>query len=476
VTVARELPGACATCGRTELRQDDDVLDTWFSSALWPFSTLGWPERTDALQTFYPTSVMETGHDIIFFWVARMIMMGIHFMKDVPFRTVYLHPMVRDDKGQKMSKVKGNVIDPLDITEKYGADALRFTLAALTAQGRDIKLAKERIEGYRAFANKLWNATRFALMNLEDFRIGAGNPTAGALAPADRWILARLQRAVNETLAALEGFRFNDAASAVYHFIWHELCDWYIELSKEALYTGEEKAEQGEGRRRSTQVVLTHCLETALRLLHPVMPFITEELWQTLKTQVGAKGWAESIMIAPYPVRGWVDEPVERAFGPVIGIVEALRNIRGEMNIPFKTVLSNVQIGSLEPAAYETVGCEMARIMRLANVQGLQRVPNGAATTKAPGTTVAVGDGFEVRVPLAGAVDTEAEAARIAKELAKVEADLTLIRKKLENPSFVDRAPKEVVEKDRGRAEELEKKKRKLEAHQEMLAEAASPG
>ena len=482
VTVARAAPAACSVCGKKELRQDSDVLDTWFSSGLWPFSTLGWPDKTETLKAFYPTSVMETGHDIIFFWVARMMMMGIHFMGDVPFRVVYLHPMVRDDKGQKMSKVKGNVIDPLDITAQHGADALRFTLAALTAQGRDIKLAKERIEGYRAFANKLWNATRFALMNLSDFKLGKEDPETVAPGPADRWILARLQRAVNETLDALEGFRFNDAANTIYQFVWHELCDWYIELAKEALYAGESK-EGGPPnrtpaeaeRRRATQVVLTHCLETALRLLHPIMPFITEELWQNLGKQVGAS-WGPSIMIARYPERGAVDEVAERAFGPVIGIIDALRNIRGEMNIPFKNAFASIQIGSLQPEVAASVAKEEARIMRLANVQKIELVPGGAPTPKTSGTAVAVGSGFEVRVPLAGVVDMAGETARIAKELAKIEADMGGLQKKLGNPSFVEKAPREVIEKDQARLEELTGRKQKLEAHRTMLTDMAGGG
>jgi valyl-tRNA synthetase len=463
VTVSREAPGNCSRCGKGALRQDDDVLDTWFSSALWPFSTMGWPERTSTLQTFYPTSVMETGHDIIFFWVARMMMMGIHFMGEVPFRVVYLHPMVRDEKGQKMSKTKGNVIDPLVITEQHGADALRFTLAALTAQGRDIKLAKDRIEGYRAFANKLWNATRFALMNLGGFRAGGEPVEALAGSPADRWILARLQRAVNETVAALEGFRFNDAANAVYHFVWHELCDWYIELAKEALYGDDAE------RKAATQAVLVHVLEASYRLLHPLMPFITEELWQTLQRQVGAR-WGESILAARYPRPGPLDEAAERAFGPVIGVVDAIRNIRGEMNVPFKAAFEDVEIGALDPAAAATVTEELARIGRLANARARVLAP-GVAPPKRPGSAVAVGDGFELRVGLAGTVDVAAEGARISKELAKVEADLAGIERKLANPSFVERAPAEVVEKDRARAEELREKQRKLEAHRAMLAE-----
>jgi valyl-tRNA synthetase len=461
VTVAREAPRACATCGSPRLRQDEDVLDTWFSSALWPFSTMGWPESTETLRAFYPTSVMETGHDIIFFWVARMMMMGIHFMGEVPFRTVYLHPMVRDEKGQKMSKTKGNVIDPLDITERYGADALRFTLAALTAQGRDIKLARERIEGYRAFANKLWNATRFALLNLVGYRRGGEPVGEAARTAADRWILARLQRAVNETVAALEGFHFNEAASTVYQFVWGELCDWYIELSKEALSGGDP------GVRHSAQAVLTHCLETSLRLLHPMMPFITEELWQTLRAQVGAEG-PDSILLAAYPEPGPVDEAAERGFGPVIGIVDAIRNIRGEMNIPFKTALRGVQVGALAPEAIATVREETARIERLANAPGLGIC--AGATRKVPQSAVAVGAGFEVRVPLAGAVDMAAENARIDKELARVDLDLGGLERKLQNPSFVAKAPAEVVEKDRTRIAELKQKRAKLLAHKDLLA------
>jgi valyl-tRNA synthetase len=463
VTVAREAPPACGTCGKAELRQDEDVLDTWFSSALWPFSTMGWPEETETLGTFYPTSVMETGHDIIFFWVARMMMMGLHFMGEVPFRTVYLHPMVRDEKGQKMSKTKGNVIDPLVITEQYGADALRFTLAALTAQGRDIKLAKERIEGYRAFANKLWNATRFALMNLEGFEVGAGEPAAAPSA-ADRWILARTQRAVNETVVALEAFRFNDAAGTVYQFVWHELCDWYIELAKEALY-GEDPA-----RKRAVQATLVRTLETALRLLHPFMPFITEELWHVLRARVKAEAWPDSIYAASYPAVGAVDEAAELGFGPVLGIVDAIRNIRGEMNIPFKVVLEDVEIGSLDTAAAETVREELGRVHRLANVRGARLHADGAPPARRPASAVAVGAGFEVRVGLAGAVDLAAESARIDKEVAKLEQDLATLEKKLANPSFVQRAPAEVVEKDRARAAELREKRGKLEAHRAMLS------
>jgi valyl-tRNA synthetase len=471
-TVARQRPRACAECGQGELKQDEDVLDTWFSSALWPFSTLGWPEKSPDLATFYPTSVMETGHDIIFFWVARMMMMGLHFMRDVPFRVVFLHPMVRDEKGQKMSKTKGNVIDPLDITQKYGADALRFTLAALTtSQGRDIKLARERIEGYRGFANKLWNATRFALMNLSGFAAAGEDPALLARTPADRWLLARLARAVNETVGALEAFRFDDAAGTVYQFVWHDLCDWYIELSKEAL-SGEDAE-----KKRGARAVLAHALDTALRLLHPIMPFVTEELWQTLKKAIGATGWAESIMVARYPARRAVDEAAERSFGPVIGIIDAIRNIRGEMNVPWKTALRDVEVGSLGPEALATVRQEQGRILRLANVEGLRLRDDGRPTERRPGSAVAVGEGFEVRLPLAGVVDMAAERARVDKEIAKVAADLAGVRARLANPAFVKKAPPEVVDESRERAEQLEAKLHKLEAHRRLVGgeEEAGP-
>jgi valyl-tRNA synthetase len=461
VTVARATPGACATCGKTALRQDEDVLDTWFSSALWPFSTMGWPDQTATLKTFYPTSVMETGHDIIFFWVARMMMMGIHFMGEVPFKTVYLHPMVRDEKGQKMSKTKGNVIDPLVITEQYGADALRFTLAALTAQGRDIKLAKERIEGYRAFANKLWNASRFALMNLEGFRDDGTPAETLAATPADRWILARLQRAVNDTVAALEGFHFNEASGTLYQFVWGELCDWYIELAKEAL-SGDDLQ-----KKRGAQAVLVHALQTSLRLLHPFMPYITEELWAVFRARVGSAAWPDSVLAAPYPKAGPVDEGSERAFAPVIGVVDAIRNVRGEMNVPPKAEPRAI-VAVADAAALAVVRGESGRIARLA--RAAFEVVEGAATPAAPQSAVAVGPGFEVRVHLAGVVDFAAEDARISKEIAKVDADLALLEKKLGNPSFVERAPAEVVEKDRARVEELREKKVKLAAHRAMLA------
>ncbi len=372
VTVTREKDGpkSCA-CGSSSLRQDEDVLDTWFSSSLWPFSTLGWPEATRELKTFYPTSVMETGHDILFFWVARMMMMGLHFMKKVPFRTVFLHAIVVDEHGDKMSKVKGNVIDPLDVVHgatvdellkkatdalapasalenirksfptgipPAGADALRFTLAALAAQGRNIRLSIPRVEGYRHFANKLWNAARFALMNMTGYdadRFGdalrEGSETA-ALTLADRWILSRLQRTCREVDEALEAYRFNDAAQVMYKFVWTELCDWYIELAKPVLYDDSNEV-MAQRRKRAAQGCLATALETSCRLLHPIMPFITEEVWQQIPKPTGTPG---SIMITMYPVPDptLIDESAEREMALIQDVTVAVRNLRAEYNVP----------------------------------------------------------------------------------------------------------------------------------------------
>src|SRR6266487_3839729 len=287
MTVTREDPTQCATCGSTELRQDPDVLDTWFSSGLWPFSTLGWPEETPDLKTFYPTDVLITGPDILTFWVSRMIMLGLHFTHDVPFRDVYLHAIVRDAERQKMSKSKGNVADPLVVMEKYGTDAFRFTLAAL-AQGRDIRISEDRIEGYRNFANKIWNAARLVLSNLDGFDPALAKNTPPAL--ADVWIESRLAATIAEVRTAIRRYRFSDATSSVYQFLWHEFCDWYLEIAKLSLYRAEDPAE-----RLRTQHTLVEVLEATVRLLHPFMPFITEEIWQRLPHK------GDSIVVAPYP-------------------------------------------------------------------------------------------------------------------------------------------------------------------------------
>ncbi len=444
VTVAREKPSDCAQCHSGRLTQDPDVLDTWFSSGLWPFSTFGWPDRTPALATFYPNSVMETGFDILFFWVARMAMLGLYFMGEVPFRVVFLHAMVRDEKGEKMSKTRGNVIDPLDVTAKYGADALRFTLASMAGQGRDIKLSTERIAGYRAFANKIWNAARFVLMNAEGF-----DPQAKPASLYDRWILSRYQRCVEETRTALEQFQLSDAANGIYRFIWNELCDWAIELSKPALY-GEKSAAE----RAGAQNALLTSLEGALRLLHPFMPFVTEEIWQRLPNRSGP-----SIMVAKFPSAGSRDEAAEREMDVIARAIEGARSVRGEVNLPPNQKVPLV-LFVRDRALFARHGRAFQHLANASEVtlEGFDEPrPRQAAVHVEPEA--------EVHLPLAGLIDFSAERVRVEKEIARAKAELAGLRKRLDSEGFVARAPKEVVEKDRARAVELEAKCEKLARH-----------
>ncbi|MCE9673461.1 valine--tRNA ligase [Myxococcus stipitatus] len=476
--VARQAPESCPKCGGTSFVQDPDVLDTWFSSALWPFSTLGWPRPTEELKTFYPTSVMETGHDIIFFWVARMMMMGLHFMGDVPFRTVYLHAMVRDEKGEKMSKTKGNVIDPLDVIlgakpealapalknkfpqgmPAFGADALRFTLASLTQQGRDIKLSMDRLAGYKAFCNKLWNASRFALMNMGEFQYDGASLKECSLTLADRWILSRLQRATAEARASLENYGFAEAASTLYQFLWAEFCDWYIELSKGSLY-GEDAAAKD-----TTRAVLIYSLDRVLRLMHPFMPFITEEIWQKLPMSRPT----DSIMIAAYPEpdTALVDEAAEAEMAPVIAAIEGLRTIRGESNLPPATKVKAV-VQSPDARTRELLERWRGYLMPLA---GLSEVHVGPPGAKPPQAAAFVATNLEIFVPLAGLIDLDAERDRLRKEIARAEQEAASVLRKLENPNFVAKAPPDVVEKDRARVVELKERKAKLEDHLQRIA------
>jgi valyl-tRNA synthetase len=455
VTVTREDPTACGTCGKTELRRDPDVLDTWFSSALWPFSTLGWPDRTKALETFYPTTVMETGFDIIFFWVARMMMMGLHFMGDVPFKTVYLHAMVRDEKGEKMSKTKGNVIDPLVVTEKYGADALRFTLASMAAQGRDIKLSLDRVSGYKAFANKIWNAARFALLHVKDLDMTRPLDES-QLTDADRWIVARYHRAVADVTRALESFRLNDACSRLYRFLWHEFCDWYIELVKPRLYDGtpDEKA--------ASARVLRDVLEGSLRLLHPVMPFVTEEIWQRLPR---AEGDPESVMIAPYPVAEarWVEDRDADRFDLLIELIEAIRSLRVDVGVP-EAAEVEVHFATEDGATGRWLEERASWMKRLAKVKALLPKERGWPST--PGVLVR---GVEIRLALAGVVDVAELVKKLEKDEAKLAGDLAKVEGRLANPGFVAKAPPEVVEKDRGLAGELAAKLAKVRENLERV-------
>jgi valyl-tRNA synthetase len=457
VTVSMEAPAKCAKCGSDEIRQETDVLDTWFSSALWPFSTMGWPEKTPELATFYPTSCLITGFDILFFWVARMMMMGLHFMDEVPFRDVYIHALVRDAQGQKMSKSKGNVIDPLTVIDQYGTDAFRFTLAAFAAQGRDIKLAEERISGYRNFCNKVWNAARFTLMNLEGFDPDAVKFGELALSDGDKWILHRLNETIRETNQALEEYRYNEAAMGLYQFTWSGFCDWYLELSKQDLYGDDPQ------RKQTARYVLWHTLENLLRLLHPFMPFITEEIWQALP---GSKP-TPSIMQAAYP------EPMaERSFPEaavdmerVMAVIGGIRNIRGEMEVPpSKEIAVILSCGSEESQRLmrhsEGAIINLARISDLAIGQGMEK-PEDAS--------IQVAGDVQIFVPLKGLVDVEEEEKRLLKEIAKIEKEIEMFSKKLDSPAFVDRAPAEIVAKEREKLAEVTGKKRVLEESLEKI-------
>ena len=443
--VSRTDLAECPQC-RGPLHQDTDVLDTWFSSGLWPFSTLGWPEATAELKVFYPTSVLSTGFDILFFWVARMAMLGIKFMGDVPFHHVYIHALVRDAEGQKMSKSKGNVVDPLSVMDKYGTDAFRFTLAALAAQGRDIRLAEERIEGYRNFANKIWNAARLVLTNLEGY--DPALTRRGTPSVADRWIKSRLTAAVAQVRKAIDTYRFNDAASAVYQFLWHEYCDWYLEIAKRSLYQPESPEAKA-----VTQRTLVETLETTLRLLHPFMPFISEELWQRLPHK------GESIMIAPFPkaTRKGRDAEAERLMAPVLDFVSAIRTVRSESRISPAVELAV----TVKPAAPEVAA---ALESSLAVIGSLARAAITVSRDGArpEGCAVATTPSGDVFVRLDGVVDFEAERQRLLKEIERARKEIVFLEGKLGRPEFVERAPAEVVERERDRLVEQRQIEQKL--------------
>jgi valyl-tRNA synthetase len=450
VTVAKEDPTACVHCGSDGIRQETDVLDTWFSSALWPFSTMGWPERTEELAMFYPTSCLVTGFDILFFWVARMMMMGLHFMGDVPFRDVYIHALVRDAQGQKMSKSRGNVIDPLVVIDEYGADAFRFTLAAFAAQGRDIKLAAERIAGYRNFANKIWNASRFALMNLEGFEPDDMNLAEFELSNADRWILFRLNEAARETDEALAAYRYNDAASSLYRFTWSEFCDWYIELIKEDLYKGSPE------RKRTAQYVLWTVLEHLLRLLHPFMPFITEEIWQSLP----GKRPSASIMAAAYPRQRseWDYAAGAGEMDLVMEVIRGIRNIRGEVEVPPSREIAAI----LDCASDESLRVLKRNEGYVMNLARLSDLAIGKSPDRPADAAVQPAGDVSIIVPLKGLVNVEEEEKRLLKEISKVDKDIDFLGKKLENPDFIGRAPAQVVTKEREKLEEFTHKRQVL--------------
>ena len=440
---------------RDYIRRDQDVLDTWFSSALWPFSTLGWPDETSELKRFYPTSTLVTGFDIIFFWVARMMMMGLHFMEEVPFHEVYIHALVRDERGHKMSKSKGNVIDPLAVIDEYGADALRFTLAAMAAQGRDIKLSAQRVEGYRNFATKLWNAARFAEIN--GCARDPGFDPRNSKQVLNRWIAHETVNATRQVTAAIEAYKFNAAAGAIYRFVWNIYCDWYLELIKPVL-TGPDGAANDE-----TRAATTWALDQILKLLHPFMPFVTEELWR-----VTGADRAAVLALSSWPQHDGLDDAAAEAeIGWVIDLVTAIRAVRVEMNIPPGASLPLVLAG-VSPETAERARRWSEFVQRLARVGEISFAP-----TPPPGAVQLVVRGEVTALPLKGVIDLTAERARLAKEMAKCDSDIARVEAKLGNPNFVARAPEEVVEEEKEKREEAQMRKAKIAEALQRLEGAA---
>jgi valyl-tRNA synthetase len=451
---ARALTDDPARLAQTFWR-DEDVLDTWFSSALWPFSTLGWPDETPELKRFYPTDTLVTGFDIIFFWVARMMMMGLHFQNEIPFRDVYIHALVRDEKGAKMSKSKGNVIDPIELIDRFGADALRFTLAAMAAQGRDIKLSEARIEGYRNFATKLWNASRFAELN--GCAWVAGFDPAAAREPLNRWILGEAAKAAAETAFAIEAYRFNDAANAAYRFVWSVFCDWHLELAKPVLQGAADPAAKGE-----TQATIAYVLDTIYALMHPFMPFLTEELW-AIKGEAGPRRDGP-LALGPWPTQGFeVDEAVEAEIGWVVDLIAEIRSVRSEMGVPPSTLTPLVLLAPSERAE-RSARAWSESIRRLARVGSVE-----TANVAPPGALELVVRGEAVALPLAGVIDLAAERARLDKEIARERQEIAKVEAKLGNPDFVARAPEDIIAEHEDRLETFQARLVKLNAARERL-------
>ncbi|WP_417520072.1 valine--tRNA ligase [Minwuia sp.] len=433
----------------TELTRETDVLDTWFSSALWPFSTLGWPEETPELARYYPTDVLITGFDIIFFWVARMVMMGMHFMKEVPFHTVYIHALVRDEQGQKMSKSKGNVIDPLELVDEFGADALRFTLCAMAAQGRDIKLSKQRVAGYRNFATKIWNAARFCEMN--ECVAPADFDPATLRQPVNRWIASEAAKAVAAIDRELGAYRFNEAANAVYRYTWNIFCDWYLEFAKPAFMSNDPETA------KETRETAGWALQQILAMLHPFAPYVTEELAQ----RTGAD---KSLMVTDWPALDYSDEAAERAFAFVIDVISEIRSARAETNVPAKAeMVAHFPDATAEQKDW--LDGNWGMISRMARLKGCEfSMPDGGEAAEL------VVDGMRVVLPLAGVIDMDAEKARLTKELKKLDGEIERIDKKLSNEKFTARAPEEVVAQERERRVGYVEAQTKLKAAMERLA------
>jgi valyl-tRNA synthetase len=462
VTVAEEDPTACEHCGKTNLKQDEDVLDTWFSSALWPFSTMGWPKQTETQKTFYPTNVLVTGHDIIFFWVARMIMMGVEFMKDVPFRTVYIHGLIRDAEGKKMSKSTGNSLDPVEMIEEYGADALRFTLASQLAAGRDLKFSIQRLEGNRNFMNKVWNATRFSLQFLADFQAPKDGvdavPGKANLSSADQWIVHKLGLCEKEVEQALTAHRFSDAANAIYNFVWHQFCDWHIEFLKPIFASASEED------KTASKLVLAQVLNRIMRLLHPFAPFISEEIYQKLPIR------GPACIIDSYPTvkndKAFLsigNEAAALEMDVVIDVITAIRNIRGENRIK-PGVKINARIAPFDDRGQKIVGANKAIITRLAGLENCEVSAEGTLS-KCAVAPIRRGDlHLDVIVPLEGLVDIEEEVKRIKKTIEKIERESGSLAKRLADENFLKNAPEEIVAQGQQQLTEFKSQIASLEA------------
>ncbi|MBM87701.1 MAG: valine--tRNA ligase, partial [Gammaproteobacteria bacterium] len=465
------------------LRQDEDVLDTWFSSALWTFSTLGWPEDREYFERFHPTNVLVTGFDIIFFWVARMIMMTLKFTDEIPFKKVYITGLVRDENGQKMSKSKGNILDPIDLIDGisleglikkrtadmmqpqikkeiedhtrrsfpkgiigYGTDALRFTFYSLASTGRDIKFDIGRMEGFRNFCNKIWNAARYAMMNIESEKVPV-SPGSGEYSVADRWIMSRFENTALAVESAIDNYRFDLASQALHEFIWSEYCDWYVELSKPVLWDEKSDPEAA----KATRFVLVSVLEKSLRLLHPFMPFITEEVWQKIAPLIGING--DSIMIEPYPQHEPrnIDKKSEEHIEWIKGVIIAIRNIRGEMEIsPAKSI--NVTLRSGSKRDREKLGNYRPYLKKLAKLDSIEWV---AEDSESPVAATGLYGELEILVPLAGLINIKTELSRLTKEITKLEKSLELVTSKLNNTKFVENAPKEIVKNEKKKQNQI---------------------
>jgi len=450
IIVELKDPTICEKCGSRNLMQDPDVLDTWFSSALWPFSTLGWPEETEDLRCFYPTSVLVTGFDIIFFWVARMIMMGLKFRGEVPFKQVYINPLIRDAEGKKMSKSSGNVIDPLTVIDEYGADTLRVTLASLTIQGDYICLSEERIKGFRNFTNKIWNVSRFSIMNLKDFDIDKIEKEKLKMSLVDKWIISKLNETIKKSTEYLNEYKYGEAVKIIYEFAWNEFCDWYIEFIKPRLYQEEDAIEK-----RTSQYILWFVLENTLKLLHPFMPFVTEEIWQKLPHK------GESIMVSPWPKykEKYMNKDAEKKMNKIMSIIKTIRNIKSDMNIPYSKEI-DLYLNVNEKDKLELIKENIYYIETMIKTKSLEV---GTGIKKPEYSATGVLEGVEIFIPLKDIINISEEIARLDKKLNKIDNELNVIFKKINNEDFLSRAPEDIVKKERDKADDLRDIKKRLE-------------